>query len=385
MGIHVEGTVADGFEGVRDAFARNFEVEGEVGASVAAYHHGELVVDLWGGTADVEGRRPYDPDGLQLVFSSTKGVVAAAAHLLVQRGLLDLDEPVATYWPEFAQAGKGAVPVRWLLGHRAGLVGIDTPLTVDELCAWDPLIDALAAQAPLWEPGTAHGYHALTFGHLVGELIRRVSGQSVGDFVRTEVAGPLGVEFHIGVDEADLDRVVPLIPFDLGAAGAEPDPLIMAMLTPDTPTHKAFFIAPVLIDSFNQPQLLRAQIPAANGCTNARALARIYASLVSEVDGIRLLAPDTVATAVEIQSSGPDLVLVGQDTNVANGWFLPDDRAPQLGPGSFGHSGLGGSQGCALPERELAFAYTMNKCRAEVRGDPRTLALVRALRAATDR
>ena len=168
--------------------------------------------------------------------------------------------------------------------------------------------------------------------------------------MRTEIAAPLGVEFHIGVAEADLDRVVPLLPFPLPGPDDEPDPMITALLTPGTMTQRAFFVAPVLIDTFNEPQLLRAEIPAANGCTNARSLARIYAALVGEVDGVRLIDEPTLKAAIELQSSGPDLVLVGPDDNIANGWFLPDAIMPLLGPGSFGHAGMGGSLGCAWPD-----------------------------------
>jgi CubicO group peptidase (beta-lactamase class C family) len=381
--VEIHGTVADGFEAVRDAFAANFEQHGEVGAQFVAYFHGEQVVDLWGGT-DPANDREYTPDLLQLVFSSTKGVVAIAAHLLVQRGLLDLEAPVARYWPEFAEAGKADITLRTLLSHRAGLVGLDESLTLEEFCDWDTFTARLAAQAPLWEPGTAHGYHALTFGHLVGEVIRRVTGQSVGDVIRQELCARLGVEFEVGLSDADLAKVAPLIDFDLAAAAAadEPDPLIMAILTPGSLTNRAFLIAPVLITTFNEPQLLQAQIPSANGCTNARSLAKLYAATVSEVDGVRLLDPATTDTARQPQSDGTDLVLLSED-HMALGFFLPDALAPLLGPGSFGHPGMGGSLGAALPERELAFGYVMNQCLAEVRGDPRTQALAAALLACT--
>ncbi len=385
MTVEIHGTVADGYEKVADAFAANFAEQGEVGAACAVRVGGEQVVDLWAGVADPATGRAYEADTLQLVFSSTKGVVAAAAHLLAQQGRLDLDAPVADYWPEFAQAGKASVPVRSLLAHTVGLVGLDDMLSVEDLCAWDPVVKALAAQTPFWEPGTAHGYHALTFGHLVGEVVRRVSGQSVGDFVRDHIAGPVGAEFHIGVPDDALERVAPLLDFPGGMGadtGGPPDPTMTAIFTPGTLTNKAFLIAPVLITSFNEPQLLQAQIPGANGCTSARSLARIYGGLVSEVDGVRLLDAAQIEDARTVQASGPDLVMLF-DNHLASGYWLPMETAPMLGAGSFGHAGLGGSIGCALPEREIGFAYVMNQCQAHLVGDPRSQGLLDAVLACT--
>ena len=177
MSVEIGGTVASGFEAVRDAFAQNFEEHGEVGAGYSLYVDGKKVVDLWGGIANVKTGAPYTDDSLQLVFSTTKGATAASANLLAQRGELDIDAPVAKYWPEFAQAGKSEIPVRWLLCHKAGLPTVDAKLTADEVFAWDPIIHTLEVQEPYWEPGTAHGYHAITYGYLVGEVVRRITGQ----------------------------------------------------------------------------------------------------------------------------------------------------------------------------------------------------------------
>ncbi|MGK2949455.1 MAG: serine hydrolase domain-containing protein, partial [Acidimicrobiales bacterium] len=194
----IGGRVEPGFEGVAAAFERSFAEHGEVGAATAAYVGGRKVVDLWGGVADQATGAPYTEGSLQLVFSTTKGATAACANLLAQRGDLDIDAPVAEYWPEFAAAGKADIPVRWLLCHKAGLPYVDATLTLDEALAWDPMIRALEAQAPVWEPGTAHGYHATTYGWLVGEVVRRISGKSLGTFFREELAEPLGLEFWIG-------------------------------------------------------------------------------------------------------------------------------------------------------------------------------------------
>jgi CubicO group peptidase (beta-lactamase class C family) len=381
--VEVHGTVNPGFEPVADAFARNFERHGEVGAACSVLVAGEHVVDLWGGVADPASGRPYQADTLQLVFSSTKGIVSIAAHLLAQEGLLDLDAAVASYWPEFAANGKEAITVRQLLTHRSGVVGIDRVLSLEEFCAWDPFVEALAAAEPLWAPDTAHGYHALSFGHLVGEVIRRVSGLDVGTFVRRRIAEPVGAEFIIGATDDELSRIAPLLDFPVGELAADPDPTIAAIFTPDTPTSRAFMIAPVFPTSYNDHELLRAQIPSANGCTSARSLARIYASLVSEVDGVRLLGPEQIDDARAPRSQGDDLVLVGGPNRLGSGFFLPDAMTPQLGPGSFGHAGLGGSLGSALPEREIGFGYVMNQMSAQIKGDPRTQALMEAVLACT--
>src|SRR5580692_6410089 len=216
----VTGSVSPGFEGVRDAFEANFSGGLEVGAGLCVHVGGRKVVDLYGGAFDEgSGQRPYGWDTLQFVFSSTKGAAAACAHLLAQRGLLDFDEPVATYWPEFAQAGKGDLPVRYLLSHQAGLPVVDRTLTTSEFLAWDPIVAALAEQSPIWEPGTAHGYHAVTYGYLVGEVVRRVSGRSLGTFFAEEIAQPLGLEFWIGLPEEQEHRVSPMIGAVMSEAG----------------------------------------------------------------------------------------------------------------------------------------------------------------------
>lgn len=197
--IEISGEVASGYEPVRDAFRANFDKHGDVGAAFSLYVRGEKVVDLWGGVADATTGRPWAEDTLQLVYSTTKGATAICAHVLAQSGALDLDAPVAEYWPEFAAEGKGTIPVRWLLSHRSGLPTVDAHLTPADVIEWQPIVAALAAQKPYWEPGTAHGYHALTYGWLVGEVVRRVDGRSLGRFFADEVAAPLGLDFFIGL------------------------------------------------------------------------------------------------------------------------------------------------------------------------------------------
>ena len=376
----VEGTVEPGFDGVRGAFERNFEQHGEVGAAFALHVNAKLVVDLWGGTSDVKTGRPYTQDSLQLVYSTTKGATAMCANLLAERGLLDVDAPVAQYWPEFAQSGKANIPVRMLLNHQAGLYTIDKAPAYADTLKWDPIIEALAAQAPLWEPGTQHGYHALTYGWLVGEVVRRISGKSIGQFFQEEIAAPLGIEFWIGLPKEQHDRVATLV-----AADEPTDPAAKAMaeqfMGPDTMMGKALSCSGALTspdgdNSFNRPELWSAEVPAANGITNARSLSRLYASLIGEVDGVRTLKPETIAKATEVQDTYADAVLMGMGTRFGLGFMLSSEFAAFGGPRGFGHPGAGGSVGFADPDKGVAFGYVMNKMQTNLAGDPRTLTLI---------
>lgn len=392
--VQIDGFVADGFEPVRDRFEENFTAHGDVGAGFALYVHGDLKVDLTGGSFRPDGPA-YDADTLQLVFSTTKGLAAICAHLLADRGLLDFDEPVATYWPEFAQAGKQDVPVRWLLGHRVGLPVVDDAPSLDEVLRWDPIVDALARQAPVWEPGTAHGYHALTYGWLVGEVVRRISGRSIGDFFAEEVAGPLGLDTWIGLPDSEQHRVSPMIAARPGE-GAMPDlstmsedmmarlgDLANAAFDPQSWMNRALNLNSTFSLEgempWNTDRVRAAQIPAANGVTNARSLAKVYAACIGEVDGVRLLSDEAVQRACEEQSSGRDQVLV-VDTRFGLGFFLPGEFSPLFGPTSFGHAGAGGSLGMADPASGIGFGYVMNKMNLNLSGDPRTAGLIDAVK-----
>jgi len=382
----IEGEVAAGFGAVREAFAENFSNLGDLGAAVCVYQDGRPVVDLWGGIADEDTGRPWTRDTLQLVYSATKGATATAAHLLAQRGELDLDAPVADYWPEFAAHGKAEIPVRWLLSHRAGLVALDQPVPLEQALAWHPMVAALAAQRPAWTPGTAFGYHGRTWGWLVGEVIRRVSGRTPGRFFADEIAAPLGLDFFIGLPEQERARVsrmrdqqpavdhsdVPLesIPEEFRAAAA-------AWSDPNSLSNRAFAVTdPAGID-FDAPEVQAAELPASNGIGTARALARMYAALIGEVDGVRLLTPRSLASATAEQSSGLDLVMM-TPSRFASGYMLPTDATPLTGPAAFGHPGRGGSLAFADPERGIAFAYVMNTIVGGP-GDNRAAALVRAV------
>ncbi len=391
--VQIDGFVADGFEPVREAFARNFTDHGEVGAGTALYVDGELKVELWGGTADPKAVTPYTADTLQLVFSTTKGAAAVCAHLLADRGLLDVEAPVTSVWPEFGQAGKQDVPIKWLLSHRVGLPVVDDPPALEEVLRWDPIVEALARQTPVWEPGTAHGYHALTYGWLVGEVVRRVSGQSIGDFFRENVAEPLGLDFWIGLPDAEQRRVAPMLPSvpgegalpdlsklppeiaerlgDMAAAAFDPQSLLNRCLSLDG----TFSLEGEM--PWNTDAVRAAQIPAANGITNAGSLAKMYAATIGEVDGVRLLSEEAVKRACEEQSNGRDQCLI-VDTRFGLGFFLPSTFAELAGPGSFGHAGAGGSLGLADRDLGIGFGYVMNKMNLGLSDDPWALHLVEA-------
>lgn len=388
----IEGTVAPGFEPVREAFGRNFAEHGDVGAAVCVYRDGQPVVDLWGGVADPETGRPWQRDTLQLVYSATKGVTATLAHLLAQRGQLDLDAPVATYWPEFAAGGKADIPVRWLLAHRAGLPVLDKPVPLADALSWQPMVDALAAQVPVWTPGTAHGYHMRSYGWLVGEVIRRITGQTPGQFLATELAGEYGIDFFIGLPAAQRPRVSRMIYDDPEAAKAmlaslspadlppEFRDIVAAMQDPNSLMNRATQITDPATVDFNAPEVQAAEIPASNGIGTARGLARLYAQLVGEVDGKRLLSEATVTAARQEQSTGPDQVIVFP-TRFGSGYMLPTEESPLTGPNAFGHPGRGGSLAFGDPDRGIGFGYVMNRIIESDPTDPRAANLVAAVNA----
>jgi CubicO group peptidase (beta-lactamase class C family) len=311
--------------------------------------------------------------------------------MLAERGELELDAPVSEYWPEFSASGKERIPVRWLLSHRAGLPTVDAQLTLEQLCEVTPVLRALEAQAPYWEPGTAHGYHALTFGWLVGEVVRRLTGRTLGTWFSDEVAEPLGLDFHIGLPESEEARVAPLQPVRLMIP--EDPAVIERMLVTLDPGHlmqraltlngaMSFGIEEGRFDaesSFNRRDVHATEMPAANGITTASSLARMYAATLGEVDGVRLLSARAVEEARRPQAEGPDRVLV-EETRFSSGFFLDGPACPMLGPSSYGHSGAGGSLGFADPEAGVAFGYVMNQMNLGLGGDPRAVALVEAVR-----
>ncbi|MET8767838.1 serine hydrolase domain-containing protein [Streptomyces sp. NPDC004658] len=384
--MDVNGTVAEGFEPVREAFAANFALLGERGAAVAVYRDGHRVVDLWAGTRDVDGTAPWQHGTAQIVRSATKGVAAAALLLLHQRGELDLDAPVGTYWPEFKAAGKERTRVRDLLAHRAGVPVLDRPLTPAEAADPDLGAAAVAAQAPVWEPGTDHGYHAQTYSWLTGELLRRITGRPVGEWIADEIAGPVGADLWLGLPTSEHARVGRVGPVDAPetAGGLKTRPkraVAEAYADPDSLTRRAFAAISPLPDE-NDPGYRAAALPASNGIATADGLARFYASLIGDVDGgTRLFTPRTTQLARTEQSAGPDRVLV-VGTRFGLGHMLHGAASPLLSPTSFGHPGRGGALGFADPDTGIAFGYVTNGFRQSVTADPRAQALVRAVRTA---
>lgn len=387
--MEIQGVAHDGFEPVRDAFVRNFELLGDRGAAVAVYRDGRKVVDLWGGTKnadDAEDAEPWAEDTAQLVRSATKGVAAAVPLLLHQRGLLDLDAPVGSYWPEFKAGEKDRTQVRDLLAHRAGVPALDRGLTPAEAADGVSGARAVAAQRPFWEPGTAHGYHAQTYSWLLSELVLRATGRTVGSLLAEEIAEPLGLDFWIGLPEAEAHRVgrVAAAPPPPGAGTLKTRPrrnVAEAYADPASLTRRAFAAIDPLPDE-NDPGYRAAELPGSAGIGTARALARFYAATIGVVeDGARIFTPATTALAGTELSSGPDRVLV-VNTRFGPGYMLHGPASPLLSPASFGHPGRGGSLGFADPEAGIGFGYVTNALAPSVTADPRAQALVRAVRAA---
>ncbi|MEW2389173.1 serine hydrolase domain-containing protein [Streptomyces venezuelae] len=404
MTVRVHGTCAPGFEGVRAEFERSFAERDELGAAVAATVGGELVVDLWGGDADRTGTRPWERDTLVNVYSTTKGMTSLCAHLLVDRGELDLDAPVARYWPEFADAGKADIPVRWLLSHRAGLIAPGEPMAPGAVYDWEKVTEALAATRPWWRPGTAQGYHAVTFGFLVGEIVRRITGVSLGTFLRTEVTGPLGADVHVGTPESEHGRCADMAPpvsretppsstppspasspassSSRTVFGDVPKPPVTGLSDhPMAPATLALQYLP--LGDVNAAAYRCAEIPAANGHATARGIAAVYAELACG----RLLSSGAVERLRTCQSDGdePDLVL-RTGTSLADTWpwglgyMLNQYGQAGPNPRAFGHGGAGGSYAFADPENGVSYAYTMNRMGAGTSGeDLRSVHLVGAL------
>lgn len=381
MSLKIEGTCDARFAPVRDTFVRNFSTLGETGAAIAITLDGRPVVDLWAGHADAARTEPWRRDTIVNVYSTTKGMTAVCAHRLVDQGRLDLDAPVSKYWPEFAQAGKATLPVRYLLSHQAGLPAVRQPLAFDSLYNWAAMTSVLAAQEPWWEPGTRHGYHALTYGWLVGEVVRRITGKSLGTFFRDEVAAPLGADFHIGLAAEHDARTAPLIP------PPPPTPEQINLFTeilkdPESMLAKAFINPPLAPEAANTRAWRGAEIPAANGHSNARALARVYGALAcgGALNGVPVLSGDSIERARAMQSDGAD-ALLPMHTCFGLGFML-STPTEKLGPNprAFGHGGMGGSMAFADPEAHLGFGYVMNEMHVGLwLIDPRATALIDAV------
>ena len=380
MKTQVLGTVASGFEEVRAEFERNFTERGEIGAAVAAYWRGEMVVDLWGGRRTPEADEPWQQDTMVVVMSTTKGLAAMTLAVANARGWLDYDAPVARYWPEFGQNGKAGITVRQLLGHEAGLVLVDEKLPVDSLRDLDYLARVLARQKPAWPPGTRHGYHTVTIGLYMQELIRRVDPKhrTLGRFFHEEIAIPLGLEFYIGLprdipDEriATLETLNPLR--GLMALRYTPIATTMKMIAPGSLLRRSFVGTNL---DFRQRASYEIELPAGNGVGTARAIARAYSAFAE--GGSELgITPDTMAelTALPVMAGEKDVVL-GVPSYFSLGFLRP---GPEVWFGSseraFGAPGAGGSFGFADPDAGIGYAYVMNKLDFYLQDDPREKAL----------
>lgn len=375
--VRIHGGADEGYGAVADAFAANFADRGELGAAFCLYVDGVERVHLWGGTANERDGRPWDESTLQLVFSTTKGIVATCVARLVQQGALSYDDPVAMHWPEFAANGKEHVTVGQLLSHQAGLIGVDAPLDFDQIMSVTPVVESLQSQTPLWEPGTAHGYHAITYGWLAGELLARVDGRRIGPYVQDEIARPLGLDMWIGLPESEEPRVS-----RLERAGPPDDPAVLERLgrlyARDAYGYKALALDGRLTTAgdnhFNSRAVHATEMPGANGITNARSLARMYAATIGEVDGVRLLDRATMDLARTQRVMGDDLTLL-MPSRFGAGFWLHDTSTPMIQDGSFGHPGIGGSLGYANPELGIGYGYVMNRMGNDLTGDPRTIVL----------
>ena len=332
------------------------------------------MVDLWGGVADAGSGRPWERDTVALVFSAAKGPTATCVNRLVEAGRLDVDLPIAEYWPAFGCNGKERITPRQVLSHQAGLAAVDGDLTLEEVLAWNPVVDAIAAQAPNWEPGTAHGYHARSFGWILGELVRRITGESLGQYLAREVAEPLGLRFWVGLPRPELSHCATLLPPEGGSDA------VAALLGADSLTARVMSGPSGLFgynEMWNREEVLMAEMPSSNGVGDARSLARFYAALVDEVDGVRLLGPGQLAKACERQVCGPDKVIF-RETCFGLGFGLQPCLARGARPGCFGHPGAGGAVAFADPDIDLGFAYVMNAMKFDLEGDPRSTELIRA-------
>lgn len=384
------GFVAAGFEQVADAFERNFRLHGELGAAFCAVVDGEVVVDLWGGVADSRRGVPWQRDTLACIYSGTKGLVAACMLMLLERGAVELDAPVCAYWPEFAAEGKDDVLVRHLVTHSAGLPGLTTPVSAEESFDDVRMAQLLAAQAPLTAPGETIAYHVLTYGWLCGELLRRVDGRSIGRFWREEIAEPLGLDVWIGLPEAAEPRVAVLEPD--ASLGSE----LPSYRPPDAPDATALDHVrwsmlgnpPGVLDGVqvaNGRPWRASEVAAANGIATARSMARLYGALAcgGTIDGVRVLAPETVARAGVALARGHDPYLDGVRA-YSVGFDVTTEEGDVWSPAdAFGSNGLGGSHHRAWPSLRTGFSYTMNLL-CGVLPDPRPAALLAALRRALD-
>ncbi|MAL81207.1 MAG: serine hydrolase domain-containing protein [Actinomycetota bacterium] len=373
----IQGVCDPRFEAVHQLLYDNLDSGADTGASVAVMLGGELVVDLWGGSVAANDATPWQHDTIVNVWSTTKTMMALSALLLVDRGLLDVDAPVSTYWPEFAQNGKEHVRVRQFLGHTSGISGWEKPITLDEVLDWELSTEKLAAQAPWWEPGTQSGYHAMNQGHLVGEVVRRISGMKLGEFFRKEIAEPFDIDFHIGLSEDEFGRVATLTP-------PPPPSGELRALGREHPAIKTFTGPLILAKYAALPEWRAADIPAANGHGNARSVAQAQSviSTMGKIGDTRVMSQEAVEEIFRVQADGFDLVLQIPVT-FGLGYGLPNETTPYLPDRRVCFwCGYGGSMIVNDLDNEMTVAYVMNRMDEGLLGDARGHSIVAAALAA---
>ncbi len=379
MRVEIKGYIAPGFDKVKEAFKANW-LGYEVGAACSVVVGGRVAVDIWGGWLDAQCSRPWAENTLVNVYSTTKGMGSLAMAILADEGKLDYSDSVVDYWPEFGANGKEKVTVAQLLSHQAGLCGVRQKLAIEDLYNWEKMVSLLAGQKPLWEPGKGCGYHAVTWGYFPGEIIRRISGRTLGTYFREKVAGPLNADFFIGLPDSEMERTSYMIgpnrarvPVKIPESSPKmPDFYPIALMNPDIRPFK----------DASSTAWRKAEIAAANGQANARGIARIYGMLANggEIDGIRVISKRGIENAVieEVGGSRPDLVL-GRPRRFARGFGLNTESSYGPNPNTFGHAGAGGSLGFADPAAKIGFGYVMNQMQVNPEDLPRSKILVDAL------
>lgn len=374
------GYVASGWEPVYEAFAHNLASGDDIGAGCAVFHRGQLVVDLVGGWRDRKQQQQYTPDTLQVVFSCTKGITSLAVAMCVDRGLLDYNAPVVQYWPEFGQHGKDTATVAQLLSHQTGLFTVDGDVTLEQALDWEHMVERLAATTPKFAIGSTHGYQAVTFGWLAGELVRRVDGRLVDVFVQEEIAGPLGVEFYIGLPAEEQARVGRLMAHPLPKLPPDQAALLLEQSGPGTNADLALSLNGAFgHGAYNREDVRAGVLPGSNGITTARDLATIYAHLLPSRSGDALLSDDVLQLATQtVTPRGERDVVLATPTTFGMGFMTHGDQSKFGGPGSFGHNGAGGSFAFAQPVHDMAMAYVMNTMMVTIDEDPRRQRLTNA-------
>lgn len=372
MEVEVFGEVAPGFGPVKQAFAGLWR-DIEIGASFCAFHRGRKVVDIWGGYADVDMSRQWEQDTLVNVYSTTKGLASAAIAVLYDEGRIDYDAKVVTYWPEFGAEGKQDVTVSQLLSHQAGLCGVDTRLRVEDLYDWNKMVNLLAAQKPFWTPGEAAGYHAVTWGYFPGELVRRITGRTLGQYFRQKIAEPLGADCFIGLPDSEMNRVATLN----GPNRARKQPRSAANAGVKMPKLYPIALLNPSISPFKHAssyEWRKAEIAAANGQANARGIATVYAAFAmgGELAGKRIISEAAIREATRLEVDMQTDLVTGRPMRRARGFMLNTEQAYGPNPSAFGHAGAGGSVGFADPDNQVAIGYAMNQMQADLEATPRS-------------